>query len=268
MMQAHDRRRHRHRAWLAVRRLAFIVKGTPMKGGRRAWPNAPNTIMLVVRKDGRDQDRRRPQGQEGRRLDRRLADLLAVGETVALRRAGAPTACKIVPLGADAAQVAALKTKADRRRDHRQRHGRIQHRRRGQRPRLAEVRRQLKDFHVHVIYATDKADRRASPTRLTAVPRRLVRDHRASCARTRRRRIGDRAGRQNTDVLEGGCTAAMTPPCRCSATTGHFKPKALAVLAPSFVEMKTAAGRADMRRCRRIVPARKSPRGVQACIWI
>ena len=72
------------------------------------------------------------------------------------RRAGATTGMAHVPIGDDASRIAALKTKSiDGAIVNLARRAQLRAARR--RPHPGAVRRLVKDFHVHVIFATDKA---------------------------------------------------------------------------------------------------------------
>ena len=101
----------------------------------------------------------------------------------------------------------------------------------------------LKDFHVHVIFATDKAIA-GRPDGSAHFPRRLVRDHRGHARQQGRK--PSRSPRRSW--------APMTRPTRgiydelmpMFYDDGRFKPKALAVLSRSFVEMKTLPSEPDM----------------------
>ena len=91
--------------------LAFIVKGSPVKGiAALRRPAADLRAGGAQRR--RDQVARRPQGQEGRRLDRRLGDLLAGRRDRRARRAGATTACSSCRSATTPRAVAAVKTKS------------------------------------------------------------------------------------------------------------------------------------------------------------
>src|SRR5580704_2329518 len=132
---------------------ATIVKGVPMKAVA-AEANAPNTILLVVLKDGPIQS---PDDLKGKTVSVSTAGSLTYWLTQQLSRAQGwgDNGIKIAPLGSSETQIAALKT-----------HqidgvttdsvtvykfvetgaGRI----------LVKFGDRIKDFHVHVLYASDK----------------------------------------------------------------------------------------------------------------
>src|SRR6185312_16619035 len=88
---------------------ATIVKGSPMKAVA-ALANAPNTIMLVVLKDGPIKS---VADLKDKKVSVSTAGSLTYWLTMQLSReeGWGPDGIKITPLGASAAQVAALKTK-------------------------------------------------------------------------------------------------------------------------------------------------------------
>src|SRR4051812_16414800 len=88
---------------------ATIVKGSPMKAVA-ALANAPNTIMLVVLKDGPIKS---VADLKGKTVSVSTAGSLTFWLTMQLSRAQGwgNDGIKIAPLGAAAAQIAALKTK-------------------------------------------------------------------------------------------------------------------------------------------------------------
>ena len=140
---------------------------------------------------------------------------------------------KITPLGAAAAQVAALKT-------HQvdgvttdsvtvynlveQGSGRI----------LVKFGDSVKDFHVHVIYASDKLIA-SNPDGLKAFLAgwmetiRFMRDNKAKAIAI---------AAQKTGVSKAVATEGYNDTMPIFSTTGHFEPKALDVLATSFVDTK------------------------------
>ena len=117
----HGRRRHRHRARLRPRprlhRQGLAGEGHRRHGGPAAAVRAGGAQRRL------DQDRRRSQGPQGRRLDRRLGDELDRQRGRRARRAGATTASTQVPIGDDANRIAALKTKSIDARDRQSRAG-------------------------------------------------------------------------------------------------------------------------------------------------
>jgi NitT/TauT family transport system substrate-binding protein len=218
---------------------AMIAKGVPMKAVA-AEANAPNTIMLVVLKDGPIQS---------------IADLK--GRTVSVSTAGSLTywltqqlsrsqgwgddGIKIAPLGSSETQIAALKThqidgvttdsvtvyKFNETGD-----GRI----------LVKFGDRIKDFHVHVIYASDSLIA-GNPDALKAFLAgwfetiAFMRDHRQETI--------DIAVKQ-TGVSPGVAAASYDDTMPILSLDGHFSPKALDVLAMSFVDTQALPSKPDM----------------------
>ena len=102
----------------------------------------------------------------------------------------------------------------------------------------------LKDFHVHVIFATDKAIA-AKPEALRGFLKgwfetiAFMRANKAETVRIAKDIMG-------TDETTAGLIYDELMPMFSS--TGKFEPKALAVLSRSFVEMKTLPGEPDMSK--------------------
>ena len=220
---------------------ATIVKGTPMKAVA-ALANAPNTIMLVVLKDG---------------PIKTVADLK--GKTVSVSTAGSLTywltmqlsrgqgwgndGIKITPLGAAAAQVAALKTKqidgvtTDSVTVYKlveEGSGRI----------LAKFGDSVKDFHVHVIYASDKLIV-GNPEGLKAFLAgwfetiRFMRDNKDKAIEM---------AAKATAVSKGVATEGYNDTMPIFSLTGRFEPKALDTIAASFVDTKLLLEKPDMAK--------------------
>src|SRR5215469_16860823 len=131
---------------------ATIVKGVPMKAVA-AEANAPNTILLVVLKDGPIQS---PDDLKGKTVSVSTAGSLTYWLTQQLSRAQGwgDDGIKITPLGAAEGQIAALKTHqidgvttdgATVYKFMETGDGRI----------LVKYGERIKDFHVHVIYASN-----------------------------------------------------------------------------------------------------------------
>ena len=118
----------------------------------------------------------------------------------------------------------------------------------------------LKDFHVHVIFATDKAIA-SRPEALLRLPRGLVRDHRVHAreqGRDRRRSPKTIMEHRRRDD-RGSIYDELMP---MFSNTGRFDPKALAVLSRSFVEMKTLPAEPDMTQAlHRSIPAEELTHG-------
>jgi NitT/TauT family transport system substrate-binding protein len=220
---------------------ATIVKGTPMKAVA-ALANAPNTIMMVVLKDG---PIKTADDLKDKKVSVSTAGSLTYWLTMQLSRSKGwgTDGIKIVPLGAAAAQIAALKTKqvdgvtTDSVTVYNiveEGSGRI----------LVKFGDSMKDFHVHVIYASDKLIR-SNPDGLKAFLAgwmetiRFMRDNKDKA-------IGMAA--RITGVSKAVATEGYNDTMPILSTTGHFEPKALDVLATSFVDIKLLPDKPDMSK--------------------
>jgi len=219
--------------------LAFIVKGSPVKG-IAAMAGPPLLFALVVRNDA---------------AVTTLDDLK--GRKVGVSTVGSVTSWIIsevsrqkgwgydgmaqVPIGDDANRIAALKTRSI--------DGAIVNLaqalnfvQRGEGRVLLRFGELVKDFHIHVIFATDRA--------ITSKPEALrgflkgwfetigfMRTHRNETIEIAKDVMG-------TDLqTTGGIYDELMP---MFSDTGRFDSKALAVLRKSFVEMKTLPEEPDM----------------------
>ena len=220
---------------------ATIVKGTPMKAVA-ALANAPNTIMLVVLKDGPIKS---AADLKDKTVSVSTAGSLTFWLTMQLSRSQGwgNDGIKITPLGASAAQIAALKTKqidgvtTDSVTVYKlveEGSGRI----------LVKFGDRVKDFHVHVIYASDKLIA-GNPDGLKAFL--------AGWMETIRF-MGDNKDKsidiaaQRTGVSKAVATEGYNDTMPIFSTTGHFEPKALDVLATSFVDTKLLPEKPDMSK--------------------
>ena len=221
--------------------LAFIVKGSPIKG-IAAMAGPPLLFALMVRADD---------------TVRTVDDLK--GRNVAVSTVGSVTSWIIrevarqkgwgfegiaqVPLGDDATRIAALKTKAV--------DGAIVNLavalnfvQRGEGRILLRFNDLLKDFHAHVIFASDKAIA-AKPQALRGFLKgwfetiAFMRGNKAETVRIAKDIMG-------TDEATSGTIYDELMPMFSS--TGKFEPQAMAVLSRSFVEMKTLPSEPDMSR--------------------
>jgi ABC-type nitrate/sulfonate/bicarbonate transport system substrate-binding protein len=221
--------------------LATIVKGVPMKAVA-AEANAPNTIMLVVLKDG---PVKTVTDLKNRIVSVSTAGSLTYWLTQQLSRAQGwgDDGIKITPLGSADAQIAALKThqidgvttdSVSVYRFVETGDGRI----------LEKFGESIKDFHVHLIYASD-ALIASKPEALKAFLTgwfetiAYMRDHRLETI--------DIAVR-HTGVSPGVAAAGYDDTMPILSTDGRFSPKALAVLAKSFVELNTLPAEPDMSK--------------------
>ncbi len=220
---------------------ATIVKGSPMKAVA-AMANAPNTIMMVVLKDGPIKS---ADDLKDKKVSVSTAGSLTYWLTMQLSRAKGwgNDGIKITPLGAAAAQVAALKT-------HQvdgvttdsvtvynlveQGSGRI----------LVKFGDSVKDFHVHVIYASDKLIA-GNPDGLKAFLAgwmetiRFMRDNKDKAIAI---------AAQATGVSKAVATEGYHDTMPIFNTTGRFETKALDVLAGSFVDTKLLPAKPDMTK--------------------
>ncbi len=152
--------------------MAFIVKGSPIKGVA-AMAGPPLLLAIVVRPDGP----KTPADLKGKTVSVSTAGSLTywlVSET-SRRQGWGPNGINIAPMGAMPGQIAALK-RGDI-------DGAIMDignafdlEKRGEGRILVRF-NEIKDFHIHVIFATDKLIA-GRPEVGARVPRRLVRHHR------------------------------------------------------------------------------------------
>jgi len=220
---------------------ATIVKGTPMKAVA-ALANAPNTIMMVVLKDGPIKS---AADLKDKKVSVSTAGSLTYWLTMQLSRSKGwgTDGIKIVPLGAAAAQIAALKTKqvdgvtTDSVTVYNiveEGSGRI----------LVKFGDSVKDFHVHVIYASDKLIQ-GNPEGLKAFLAgwmgtiRFMRDNKDKAIAI---------AAEKTGVSKAVATEGYNDTMPIFSATGHFEAKALDVLAASFVETKLLPDKPDMSK--------------------
>jgi NitT/TauT family transport system substrate-binding protein len=221
--------------------LAFVQKGTPMLG-IAALADAPGTIMMVVLKDGpvKTED-----DLKGRTVSVSTAGSLTYWLAKELSRAKGwgNDGIKIAPLGTPVAQMAALKTgqidgvvteTSSIFRLEEEGSGRI----------LVRFADRIKDFHVHAAFASTKMIAQ-NPDAIRAFLAgwfetiRYMKDHRE----------------QTIDIAAGMAGVSKTVAARnydeimpIFSLDGRFKPKALDVLAGSFVEMGLLPEKPDMSK--------------------
>lgn len=220
---------------------ATIVKGAPMKAVA-AGADAPNTIMLVVLKDG---PIKTVDDLKGRAVSVSTGGSLTYWLTQQLSRAQGwgDDGIKITPLGLSQAQIAALTT-----------HqvdgvttdsttvekfvetgvGRI----------LVKFGERIKDFHVHVIYASDALIER-NPAALRAFLAGWLES--IAYMRAHRQETIDIAAKQ-MGVSAAVAAASYDDTVPILNPTGHFNAKALDVLATSFVETHALPSKPDMSK--------------------
>jgi NitT/TauT family transport system substrate-binding protein len=220
--------------------LAFIVKGSPVKG-IAAMADPPLTFALVVRNDD---SVKTLDDLKGKKVGVSTVGSVTgwlIGET-GRQKGWGYDGMEMTPIGDDASRVAAVKTKSIDAAvvnlsvafNYAQQGG----------GRVLLLFGDLKDFHVHVIFATDKA--------IAGKPG-LLRQFLAGWFETiafmRKEKAKTLEIAQEVMQTDGPTTAriydAMMPMFN---DDGHFKPKALAVLSRSFVEMKTLPAEPDMKK--------------------
>jgi ABC-type nitrate/sulfonate/bicarbonate transport system substrate-binding protein len=220
---------------------ATIVKGVPMKAVA-ALANAPNTIMLVVLKDGPIKS---ADDLKGKKVSVSTTGSLTYWLTMELSRSKGwgPDGIAITPLGAAAAQIAALKTSqvdgvtTDSVTVYNlveQGSGRI----------LVKFGDTVKDFHVHVIYASNKLIQ-SNPDGLKAFLAgwmetiKFMRDNKDKAVAI---------AAEKTGVSKAVATEGYDDTMPIFSTDGRFNPKALDVLATSFVDTKLLPSKPDMSK--------------------
>lgn len=220
---------------------AVIVKGAPMKAVA-AGADAPNTIMLVVLKDG---PIKTIDDLKGRSVSVSTAGSLTYWLTQQLSRAQGwgDDGIKITPLGLSEAQIAALKTHqidgvttdsvtVDRFVETGD--GRV----------LVKFGERIKDFHVHVIYASN-ALIEGNPAGLKAF---LAGWLEAIAYMRGHRQETIEIAVKHMSVSPSVASAAYDDTMPILNPTGHFNPKALDVLAASFVETNALPSKPDMSK--------------------
>jgi len=221
--------------------LAFVVKGSPVKG-IAAMADSPLTFALVVRNDD---SIKTLDDLKGKKVGVSTVGSVTgwlVGET-ARQKGWGYDGMELTPVGDDASRVAAVKTKSI--------DGAVVNLavafnfvERGDGRVLLLFGDLLKDFHVHVIFATDKA----IATRPEALRKFLAGWFETiAFMRKEKAKTIEIAGRvMGTDEpTTARIYDAMMPMFN---DDGRFKPKALAVLSRSYVDMKTLPAEPDMRK--------------------
>jgi NitT/TauT family transport system substrate-binding protein len=219
--------------------IATIVKGVPMKAVA-AEANAPNTILLVVLKDGPIQA---VDDLKGKTVSVSTVGSLTYWLTQQLSRAQGwgDDGIKITPLGSAEAQIAALKTHQI---DGVTTDGVTIYKfmETGQGRILVKYGDRIKDFHVHVIYASNDLIAK-NPTGLKAFLAgwfetiAYMRDHRQETID-----IAVKA----TGVSPAVAAQSYDDTMPIMSLDGRFSAKALDVLATSFIDTKTLPSKPDM----------------------
>jgi NitT/TauT family transport system substrate-binding protein len=211
--------------------MAFIVKGSPIKG-IAAMAGAPQLLSIIVRNDGTINS---IADLKGRRVAVSTAGSLTywlVSET-SRQQGWGPEGIIATPMGATQPQIAALKRKEI--------DGMVTEiataftlERDGEAKILTRFGHLVKDFHIHVIFATDKAIV-AKPEALRGFLKgwfETIGFMRANRAETID--IAKDVINKDADITARTYDELMP----MFSDDGRFNPKALAVLAKSFVELK------------------------------
>ena len=221
--------------------MAFIVKGSPVKG-IAAMADPPLTFALVVRDDN---SIKTLDDLKGKKVGVSTVGSVTgwlVGET-SRQKGWGYNGMELTPVGDDASRVAAVKTKSL--------DGAVvnlavalNYAQRGDGRILMLFGDLLKDFHVHVIFATDKA----IATKPATLQKFLAGwfDTIAFMRKDKAKTVEIAQQVMGTD----GPTAARIYDAMMPMFNddGRFKPKALAVLSRSFVDMKTLPVEPDMSK--------------------
>jgi ABC-type nitrate/sulfonate/bicarbonate transport system substrate-binding protein len=221
--------------------LAFIVKGSPIKG-IAAMAGPPLLFALMVRADDTV---RTVEDLKGRKVGVSTVGSVTswIVNEVSRQKGWGFDGVTQVPIGDDATRIAALRTSsidaaivnlAVALNFVQRGEGRI----------LLRFNNLLKDFHVHVIFATDKAIA-SKPEALRGFLKgwfetiAFMRGNKTETVRIAKDIMG-------TD--EKTAAAIYDELMPMFSSTGKFEPKALTVLSRSFVEMKTLPSEPDMSR--------------------
>jgi NitT/TauT family transport system substrate-binding protein len=221
--------------------LAFIIKGNP-ELAVAAMANAPELLTIITQKNG--------PVQSAADLKGKLISVSTVGSLTAWlvkelsRQQGwGPDGIKLVELGAETAQVAALRTN--------QTNGMVTDvatalklGEEGITRTIVHFGKIVPDFHIHVIYASNKI--------IAAHPQYVreflagwfdtiayMKTHKAESVK-----IGARVGGVSEEI-EGKVYDDIMP---TFSTDGKFNPKALDTLAQSFVELGTLPTKPDLTK--------------------
>jgi NitT/TauT family transport system substrate-binding protein len=221
--------------------LAFVVKGSPVKG-IAAMADSPLTFALVVRNDD---SIKRLDDLKGKKVGVSTVGSVTgwlVGET-ARQKGWGYDGMELTPVGDDASRVAAVKTKSI--------DGAVVNLavafnfvQRGDGRVLLLFGDLLKDFHVHVIFATDKA----IATRPEALRKFLAGWFETIAFMRKEKAKTIEIARQVMDTDEPTTARIYDAMMPMFNDDGRFKPKALAVLSRSYVDMKTLPAEPDMRK--------------------
>ena len=221
--------------------LAFIVKGSPVKG-IAAMAGPPLLFALVVRADDTVKT---PDDLRGRKVGVSTVGSVTswIISEVSRQKGWGFDGITQIPVGEDASRIAALKAKAL--------DGAIVNLavalkfvQAGEGRIILRFNELLKDFHLHVIFATDKAiaGRGTALRGFLAGWFETIALMRANKAET----VTIAKEIMQTDAeTTAGIYDELMP---MFSDDGRFNPRALAVLARSFVEMKTLTAEPDMSK--------------------
>jgi len=221
--------------------LAFIVKGSPVKG-IAAMAGPPLLFALVVRSDDSVKS---ADDLKGRKVGVSTVGSVTswIVSEVSRQKGWGYDGMAQVLIGDDANRIAALKTKSIDAAivNLAQALNFVQ---RGEGKVLLRFGELVKDFHIHVIFATDKAiAQKPAPLRgflagwLETIA--LMRKNQRETVAIAKEVMG------TDEPTTNGIYAELMP---MFSDTGRFDPKALSVLRKSFVEMKTLPEEPDMSR--------------------
>ena len=221
--------------------LAFIVKGSPVKG-IAAMAGPPLLFALVVRNDD---SVKTADDLKGRKIGVSTVGSVTswIISEVSRQRGWGFDGINQVPIGENAARVAAVRSKAldgcivDLA-------SALNYVQRGEGRILLRFGDLVKDFHIHVIFATDKiiAERPQALRGFLAGWFETI----ALMRRDKPKSVAIAADVMGTDApTAAGIYDELMP---MFSDTGRFDPKALAVLRRSFVEMKTLNEEPDMSK--------------------
>lgn len=219
--------------------LAFIVKGSPIKG-IAAMAGPPLLFALMVRADDTVKT---VDDLKGRKVGVSTVGSVTswIVSEVSRQRGWGFDGIAQVPVGDDAARIAALRTKSIEAAIVNIAAG-LKFAQRGDGRILLRFGDLMKDFIVHVIFATDKIIA-ADPAKLRAFLKgwfetiAFMRSNRSETVRISTAIMG------TDEATTAGIYDELMP---MFSSTGRFESKALAVLGRSFVEMKTLPREPDM----------------------
>ena len=221
--------------------LAFIVKGSPVKG-IAAMAGPPLLFALVVRNDD---SVKTVDDLKGRKIGVSTVGSVTswIISEVSRQRGWGFDGITQVPIGENAARVAAVRSKAldgcivDLA-------SALNYVQRGEGRILLRFGDLVKDFHIHVIFATDKiiAERPQALRGFLAGWFETI----GLMRRDKQKSVEIAADVMGTDAPTAASIYDELMPM--FSDSGRFNPKALAVLRRSFVEMKTLTEEPDMSR--------------------